>query len=57
MMGKITQRLGTKRGICSKGCDRALEFSIITQKEYRYPEMVQKLSYVAWRVLRWNNNY
>jgi 5'-methylthioadenosine phosphorylase len=37
---------------CPAGSDRALEFAIMTQPEYRDPELVKKLDAVAGRVLR-----
>ncbi len=37
--------------LCPHGCDRSLEFAIITRKEYRDPAMIKKLSAIADRVL------
>ncbi len=36
---------------CSKGCDRALDYAIITQPEQRDPELLGRLDAVAGRVL------
>lgn len=43
--------LGAKRTPCPHGCDRALEFAILTQTQNRDPAMVAKLDAVAGRVL------
>ena len=43
--------LGTTRAPCPHGCDRALEFALLTAPDKRDPEMVEKLSAVAGRVL------
>ena len=37
---------------CPAGSDRALDFAVITQPDYRDPELVKKLDAVAGRVLR-----
>jgi len=37
---------------CPSGCDRALEFALITQPGARAPAMVKKLEAVAGRVLK-----
>jgi len=37
---------------CPSGCDRALEFALITQPQARAPAMVKKLEAVAGRVLK-----
>jgi 5'-methylthioadenosine phosphorylase len=39
-------------GPCARGCDRALEFAILTAPEARDPELAHKLDAVAGRVLR-----
>ena len=39
------------RGPCPAGCDRALEFAIVTSPEQRNPELMAKLDAVAGRVL------
>lgn len=43
--------VGQNRGLCSAGCDRALEYSLITAPAARDPEMLAKLDVVAGRVL------
>ncbi|MCP5075202.1 MAG: S-methyl-5'-thioadenosine phosphorylase [Rhodobacteraceae bacterium] len=44
--------LGAERGACPHGCDRALEFAVMTQPPARDPALVAKLDAVAGRVLR-----
>ena len=44
--------LGAKRAPCPHGCDRALEYAILTQPDARDPAMVAKLDAVAGRMLR-----
>ncbi len=44
-------RLGGDRGVCPCGCDRALEFAIMTAPAKRDPEMVDRLRVIAGRVL------
>ncbi|MCB8876559.1 S-methyl-5'-thioadenosine phosphorylase [Acidisoma silvae] len=44
--------VGQNRGLCSAGCDRALEYSLITAPAARDPEVVAKLDVVAGRVLK-----
>jgi 5'-methylthioadenosine phosphorylase len=43
--------LGTERAPCPHGCDRALEFAILTAPEKRDPALLAKLDAVAGRVL------
>lgn len=43
--------LGTVREPCPHGCDRALEYAILTAPEARDPEVVARLDAVAGRVL------
>ena len=43
--------LGAKREACPHGCDRALEFAILTAPEARDPDLVAMLDAVAGRVL------
>lgn len=47
----LPERLGAARERCPHGCDRALEFAILTQPQARDPEVVAKLDAVAGRVL------
>lgn len=51
LVGLLPSLLGTDRAPCQHGCDRALEFSILTAPEARDPAMIAKLSCVAGRVL------
>ena len=44
--------LGAHRGPCPAGCDRALEYALITAPDARDPALVAKLDAVAGRVLR-----
>ena len=48
----LPARLGRERDLCNHGCDRALEFAILTRPEARDPEVVARLDAVAGRVLR-----
>jgi 5'-methylthioadenosine phosphorylase len=43
--------LGADREACPHGCDRALEYAVLTAPDKRDPEMVAKLDAVAGRVL------
>ena len=43
--------LGTERTPCQHGCDRALEYAILTAPEKRDPALMAKLDMVAGRVL------
>ncbi len=47
----LIPKLGAPRAICTSGCDRALEYALITAPEARDPEVLRKLSVVAGRVL------
>ncbi|MCI1323187.1 MAG: S-methyl-5'-thioadenosine phosphorylase, partial [Acetobacter fabarum] len=42
---------GKKRGLCSAGCDRALEYALITAPDARDPELMGKLKSIAGRVI------
>jgi len=44
-------RLGGAREVCPRGCDRALDFAIMTAPEARDPAVLAKLDAVAGRVL------
>ena len=43
--------IGLPRGPCSAGCDRALEYAIVTPPGARNPVLMSKLDAVAGRVL------
>ena len=47
----VVPEVGAQRGPCPAGCDRALEFALITAPEKRAPALVAKLDAVAGRVL------
>jgi 5'-methylthioadenosine phosphorylase len=51
LVSKLPGLLGPERAPCPHGCDRALEFAILTAPDKRDPAMVEKLSAVAGRVL------
>ena len=47
----VVPGLGAVRGPCPAGCDRALEFAVVTSPEKREPGLMAKLDAVAGRVL------
>jgi 5'-methylthioadenosine phosphorylase len=47
----VLPKIGTERGLCPAGCDRALEYALITAPEARDPAALEKLRTVAGRVL------
>jgi 5'-methylthioadenosine phosphorylase len=47
----VLPKIGAPRGPCPAGCDRALEYALITAPEARDPAILEKLSTVAGRVL------
>ena len=51
LVARLPALLGGTREDCPHGCDRALEFAIITQPPARDPALVAKLDAVAGRVL------
>ena len=51
MVARLPTHLGPKRAPCPHGCDRALEYAILTAPDKRDPAMVQMLQAVAGRVL------
>ena len=51
LVGAVIPLLGAPRGPCPAGCDRALEFAIVTPPEARNPALMAKLDAVAGRVL------
>ncbi len=51
MVRRLPGLLGADRAPCPHGCDRALEFAIITQPDNRDPAVVAKLDAIAGRVL------
>ena len=51
LVKELPALLGSKRDDCDHGCDKALEFAILTAPEARDPKVVAKLDAVAGRVL------
>ena len=51
MVARLPALLGAERAPCPHGCDRALEYAILTAPDARDPAMAKKLSAVAGRVL------
>lgn len=51
LVGRLPALLGAERAPCEHGCDRALEYAILTAPEARDPALVAKLDAVAGRVL------
>lgn len=51
LVKRLPALLGPDRAPCPHGCDRALEFAILTAPEARDPALVAKLDAVAGRVL------
>ncbi len=51
LVSRLPKLLGAERAPCPHGCDRALDYAILTAPEKRDPEMVRKLQAVAGRVL------
>ena len=48
----VAPRIAASRSACPAGCDRALEYAVITAPEARDPAMLLRLDTVAGRVLR-----
>ncbi|ASM72954.1 MULTISPECIES: S-methyl-5'-thioadenosine phosphorylase [Roseobacteraceae] len=51
LVARLPALLGSERTPCPHGCDRALEYAVMTAPEARDPELVAKLGAVAGRVL------
>ncbi|MDD2795108.1 S-methyl-5'-thioadenosine phosphorylase [Acidocella sp.] len=51
LVKSVLPKLGAPRGLCPAGCDRALEYALITAPEARVPAMLAKLDAVAGRIL------
>jgi 5'-methylthioadenosine phosphorylase len=51
LIKSVIPQIGAARGLCPAGCDRALEYALITAPEARSPATMEKLSAVAGRVL------
>jgi 5'-methylthioadenosine phosphorylase len=51
LVKRLPAMLGSERVDCENGCDKALEFAVMTAPEKRDPALVAKLNAVAGRVL------
>ena len=51
LVGRLPMLLGQDRDDCLHGCDKALEFAIMTAPDKRDPELIAKLDAIAGRVL------
>jgi len=51
LVGRLPALLGQEREDCPHGCDKALEFAIMTAPDKRDPDLVAKLDAIAGRVL------
>ena len=51
LVGRLPALLGQERDDCPHGCDKALEFAIMTAPNKRDPELIAKLDAIAGRVL------
>ena len=52
LVGAVVPRLADRPAPCPSGCDRALEYALLTAPEKRDPGVVSRLDAVAGRVLR-----
>jgi 5'-methylthioadenosine phosphorylase len=51
LVRELVPMIGTPRGPCPAGCDRALEYAIITAPDRRDPDLMAKLDAVAGRMI------
>ena len=51
LVSRLPKLLGPKRSTCEHGCDRALEYAILTAPDKRDPKVLAKLDAVAGRIL------
>lgn len=51
LVGRLPALLGQERDDCPHGCDKALEFAIMTTPDKRDPDLIAKLDAIAGRVL------
>jgi 5'-methylthioadenosine phosphorylase len=51
LISRLPTMLGGNRAPCPHGCDRALEYAVMTVPDKRDPELIAKLDAVAGRVL------
>jgi 5'-methylthioadenosine phosphorylase len=52
LLTEVIPRVGIHLGTCAYGCDRALEYAVMTAPEARDPVLLEKLAVVAGRVLK-----
>ena len=52
LVTRLSKLLSKERPVCTQGCDRALEFAILTQVNAQDPKIIAKLDAVAGRVLK-----
>jgi 5'-methylthioadenosine phosphorylase len=52
LVARLPALLGSERAPCPHGCDRALEYAVMTAPEARDPALVAKLDAVAGRILQ-----
>jgi len=52
LVSRLPALLGGEHALCAHGCDRALEYAILTAPDARDPALVAKLDAVAGRVLK-----
>lgn len=52
LVSRLPKLLGRQREACEHGCDRALDYAILTAPDKRDPAMIDKLDAVAGRVLK-----
>ena len=51
LAARLAGQLGSERELCPHGCDRSLDFAVITAPEKRDPAVAEKLSAIAGRAL------
>jgi len=51
LVARLPKLLGPDRAPCPHGCDRALEYAILTQPDARDPALMAKLDAVAGRMI------
>ena len=51
MVGRLPSLLGPERALCRCGCDRALDFAVMTAPDKRDAALVERLQAIAGRVL------
>ena len=51
LVGRLPALLGQERDDCPHGCDKALEFAIMTAPDKRDPDLIAKLDAISGRVL------